>query len=362
VPTQNHDDRELVRALCDWFGRSARPLPWRTDRRDPYRALVSELMLQQTQVLRVLEKYEPFVERFPTVRALADADEREVLAAWSGLGYYRRARHLHAAARKIRDEFDGVVPEGIAELRTLPGVGRYTAGAIASICHGQAEPIVDGNVRRVLMRLGGKRLTAAEGDRWAWHRSAELVAIAGGKGGGDLAGPFNEGVMELGATLCTPRGPRCSACPVRAHCVAASRGEQEQIPAPGPRARQRELYCASVLVRDGRGRLLVETRPEAGMWAGMSQAPTLERDDKPATGRAVADWLGVARVERVERFTHQTTHRLVRFCIWDAGLVRAQQKRSLTAARPGARWVTQRAIKGLPLSNAQRRILLGREP
>lgn len=359
MPTQNHDDRELVRLLCDWFARSARPLPWRTGRRDPYHALVSELMLQQTQVLRVLEKYEPFVERFPTVLALADADEGEVLAAWSGLGYYRRARHLHAAARRICDEFDGVVPEGITELRTLPGVGRYTAGAIASICHGQAEPIVDGNVRRVLMRLGGKRLAAAEGDRWAWERSAELVAIAGASDG---AGPFNEGLMELGATLCVPRGPRCSACPVRGQCVAASRGEQEQIPAPGVRARQRELYCASVLVRDGRGRLLVETRPEAGMWAGMSQAPTLERDDRPATGRAVADWLGVGRVERVGRFTHQTTHRIVRFCIWDAGLVRAEQKRSLTAARPGGRWASRRAIKDLPLSNAQRRILLGREP
>jgi len=189
--------------------------------RDPYFSLVSELMLQQTQVARVIEKFTEFVGRFPTVEALARADEGGVLAVWSGLGYYRRARHLHRAAREIVARFEGRVPTTVEELMTLPGVGRYTAGAVASMVFGRAEPLVDGNVARVLVRIEGRECSAAEGVAWAWERAGELVRIAeapkGQSAKRSLLGPgvFNEGLMELGAVVCVPRGPRCGVCPVR---------------------------------------------------------------------------------------------------------------------------------------------------
>src|SRR5690606_18237159 len=164
--------------LCRWFHDHAREMPWRILPRDPYHALVSEFMLQQTQVSRVLEKFPAFLARFPTLRHLARADEQDVLAAWSGLGYYRRARNLHAAARAIADRFDGRVPASADDLRSLPGVGRYTAGAVASIVFNQPVPIVDGNVARVLIRLEGRDLAADEGQPWAWTRAAELVALS----------------------------------------------------------------------------------------------------------------------------------------------------------------------------------------
>jgi A/G-specific adenine glycosylase len=169
-------DKGIVRRICTWFAASARDLPWRavdpkTGRRDPYRSLVSEFMLQQTQVSRVLEKFEPFLARFPDVAALAKADLGEVLSAWSGLGYYRRARHLHGAAKAVMNDFDAQVPQVIERLMSLPGVGRYTAGAIASMVFGQPQPLVDGNVARVLLRVEGRELSAPEGLAWAWTRA-----------------------------------------------------------------------------------------------------------------------------------------------------------------------------------------------
>ncbi|MFG0315432.1 MAG: A/G-specific adenine glycosylase, partial [Phycisphaerales bacterium] len=199
------DDAALTRALEAWFRASARELPWRTDTRDPYRSLVSELMLQQTQVSRVIEKFGPFLERFPTVEALAAAPEDDVLAAWSGLGYYRRARLLHACAKAIVEHHDGVVPDSLDDLLELPGIGRYTAGAIASMVFGQRAPIVDGNVARVLLRVHNKPVPQTEKTTidWAWQRAEELVGAC------DDPAVFNEAMMELGATVCVPKGPRC---------------------------------------------------------------------------------------------------------------------------------------------------------
>jgi len=206
--------RAAASAVAGWFANVARDLPWRR-RRSGYHALVSELMLQQTQVARVVEKFEPFVRRFPTVAALAAAREDEVLAMWQGLGYYRRARLLHAAAKAIVERHRGRVPvRDHAALLALPGVGRYTAGAIGSIVAGERVPIVDGNVTRVFQRLAARKGSAS--DRavvdWAWEEARRYVA-----GARDPAAA-NEGLMELGATVCTPAAPRCDACPVSAMC------------------------------------------------------------------------------------------------------------------------------------------------
>lgn len=342
-------DRRIVERVCRWFGARGRALPWRTSPRDPYRSLVSELMLQQTQVSRVVERFGPFVRRFPSVGALARAREQDVLAAWSGMGYYRRARHLHAAAREIETRFGGRVPQDAAALRTLPGVGRYTAGAVASIVFGRAEPVVDGNVARVLLRIEGRegRHQDPAVMSWAWERSASLQRRTGGQRCGP--GDFNEGLMELGAVVCTPRRPRCAECPLSRLCRARRDGRQEEIPAPKARAARTRVYCAAARVRDARGRMLVRRRGE-GMWAGLWEAPTVE-GSRRATRRQVED-LGVAVVRRAESFAFATTHRDLRFDVWEAGAPNGTPR--------GCTWKTVAQVRRLALSSPQQRILLGR--
>lgn len=340
-----------------WFRRERRRLPWREPAgdgrsRDPYHALVSEFMLQQTQVSRVLEKFPLFIQRFPSVECLARADEHDVLALWSGLGYYRRARSLHAAAKAVVERFGGRVPAEVEELVTLPGVGRYTAGAISSIAFGRPAPIVDGNVARVLMRIEGRDApqTDPETVNWCWRRAGELATAA------EDPAAFNEGLMELGATVCTPRAPRCLYCPVRERCVAFATDRQDEIPPPKPRARQSELHAAVVLIRGAGGRLLVERRPSVGLWASLWQAPTLERDDRPSRAGELRAAFGLASVRKREAFTFKTTHRIVRFTVYEGEA--ADPGNAADPALPRA-WRTAEEIAKLALSNPQRRILLG---
>jgi len=317
--------------------------------------LVSELMLQQTQVARVAERFDAFIARFPTVADLAAADEADVLAAWAGLGYYRRARLLHAAAKRVVEHHAGVFPDDPAAIRALPGVGRYTAGAVASIAFNLAEPIVDGNVARVLMRVEGREGTVIDRDAqaWAWDRAGSLVEAAEKSGLGP--GVFNEALMELGATVCTPKAPRCDDCPLAAACEARKTGRQADIPAPKPRASKKVVHVGSVLAVDPRGRRLVERRGDDGLWAGLWQPPSAERPDKPWHAGELADALGLtpAHAEPIAEFDHQTTHRDVRFRVWLVEQARAGGGRS---------WKSRKAIADLGLGTPQRRILLETEP
>lgn len=351
-------DRRLVRRLSAWFDGHARPLPWRDappGERDPYRVLVSELMLQQTQVSRVAERFPRFLARFPTLRALAEADEAEVLAAWSGMGYYRRAKLLHSAARAAAEHHDGRLPPDAADLRAMPGIGRYTAGAIASLAHGRAEPAVDGNAVRVLARLEAREGRTGETglDRWAWARAGALVEAASDEG--LTAGGLNEAIMELGATVCTPRNPSCDACPLAGDCVGRAAGVAASIPAPRRRAAKRPLYCLSLRATDGRGRLLVEQRGEAGLWASMWQAPTIERSDRAPTPREARARLGIGSLNAAETFIHETTHRTVHFRVFEVGDPPAK-----LGPGAGCAWRTRAQVETLALSTPQRRILLGR--
>jgi A/G-specific adenine glycosylase len=299
-------------------------------------------MLQQTQAARVAQRFPAFLQRFPTPAELARAPEDQVLALWSGLGYYRRARLLHRAARTIVERFGGVTPTDPALLRTLPGVGRYTAGAVASIAGGRAEPAVDGNVARVLIRLAGRRLRHADAPAmaWAWDRAGDLARVAG-----DRSGTLNEALMDLGATICTPRSPRCRDCPLSSSCRAYAKGIQERIPLTGRPAPRRALRCLVAIVpRDGR--VLVERRGDAGLYAGLWQAPTLEGDARLAD---LARHAGARRLRRVAAFTHRTTHRDLRFVVY----------RGCWAGREhnGRRWVTPRQLASLALASPQKRIL-----
>ncbi|RMH28248.1 MAG: A/G-specific adenine glycosylase [Planctomycetota bacterium] len=343
-------DRAIAGRLSRWFRAHARDLPWREvgagGRRDAYRALVSEFMLQQTQVSRVTPIYERFIRRFPTVERLARARESSVLAAWSGLGYYRRARHLHNAAKKVVRDFGGEVPSDPEALRSLPGVGRYTAGAVASLVFGRAEPIVDGNVARVLARLDG----AGDDRTAAWDRAETLVRIAARTPGAGAAS-FNEGLMELGATVCTPRAPRCGVCPLAGVCAGREAFGSQRGAAPRTGVVRRGkpvLHVDALLVRDARGRLLVERRGDGGLWAGLWQPPTLERPGRAPAARSVRDWAG-GPVVRAGAFEHVLSHRRVRFRVWRGELAPAESR---------GVFKTRGQIGRLALSSAHRRILL----
>lgn len=350
-------DHLIADLVSRWFAEHARPLPWRAPAglRDPYVSLVSEVMLQQTQVSRVLERFDAFLTRFPDVQTLAAAPEADVLALWSGMGYYRRARGLHAAARTIVVRHGGRVPRDVRDLRQLPGVGRYTAGAIASMVYGDLEPAVDGNVARVLLRVEGREVEQQEGARWAWARAGSLVRTAGAVGVG--AGVLNEGLMELGAVVCLPRGTRCDICPLLPVCRAAKRGRQERIPSPKARAARQALYCAAVVLEDHRRRVLVEQRGDRGMWAGLWQVVTLESRVNELEQDELKAALGIEGLARVEDFTHVTTHRDVRFAVWRCPRLSAAQAKRVISYRPGAVWMSREEVAKLGISSAQQRVL-----
>ena len=250
--------RKFRKRLLAWYDGNKRDLPWRQDR-DPYRVWVSEIMLQQTRVAAVLDYYHRFLRRFPTVGKLAAAREASVLAAWSGLGYYRRARMLHAAAKKIVAEPGGKFPASAGELCELPGIGRYTAAAIASIAFAEPVAVVDGNVSRVLERIQGKTLGGEE----VWREAEGLLHRS-------RPGDFNQAMMELGATVCLPKQPNCLVCPVVELCV--SRGQLSK-PVKRPRQKKREIHYT--LARRNRSVFLVQRPPEASLMPSMWELPEI---------------------------------------------------------------------------------------
>lgn len=334
----------VAAAIERWFPAHRRDLPWRR-RRTPYRVLVSEFMLQQTQVSRVAERYPLFLKRFPSIRSLAEAPLEAVLAQWQGLGYYRRARLLHAAAARIVAEHGGRVPSDPALLQTIPGIGRYTAGAIASIGFGARAPIVDGNVSRVLLRLHGRALASDDPDavNGSWREAESLVLASG-----DPAA-LNEGLMELGATICTPMAPRCESCPLGSACSAFAQGLAKEIPLPKRAPARQRLDHHAVLVQRGE-RLLLSQRPPTGPWAGLWGLPGI--DASPRSGRrAIAAMLGVSpeAVEPVGSFVQLTTHREVRVHLHRLGAC------ELAAVPDGCRWATAEVRAGLPMGSLQRR-------
>jgi A/G-specific adenine glycosylase len=252
--------------LLAWFDRHRRDLPWRNTA-DPYAIWLSEVMLQQTQVATVIPYWRRFLERFPNVQALAAAQLPDVLALWRGLGYYSRARNLHRAAKEVASKHGGRLPSTAEQLLELPGFGRYTAGAVASIAFGEAAPLVDGNVARVLSRLFV--VEGAPGDR---QREARLWQLAEELVPGERPGAWNQALMELGATVCRPEGPTCLLCPVRAHCGALRQGRVDDLPPPRQRAAPKRLALA-VAVWERRGSFLLARREESGLFGGLWEMP-----------------------------------------------------------------------------------------
>ena len=310
----------LQAALLGWYSRHQRQLPWRQDR-DPYRVWVSEIMLQQTRVAAVLEHYRDFLAAFPTVSALASAPEQTVLARWSGLGYYRRARLLHQAAQVVERDFGGQIPGELAALRALPGVGRYTAAAIASIAFDVPAAVVDGNVERVLSRMDGTPREGAE----AWTRAEELLAPL-------HPGDWNQAMMELGATVCTPRSPQCLVCPVRQWCKAPGAETMR------PQAARKQVESTRALIERGGRVFLVQRAHTAVKMAGMWELPELTI--QPEGARELC---------------------LVRHSITDSDfrvrVVPGALKHLSAAERATGRWAALEQLRELPLTGLTRKVL-----
>jgi A/G-specific adenine glycosylase len=254
------------RSLLRWYAAHARDLPWRRTA-DPYRVWISEIMLQQTTVTAVVPYYERFLARFPTVQSLAAANVEDVLRLWEGLGYYSRARNIHRTARQVTEERDGLFPADVHALQSLPGIGRYTAGAIASFAFDRRAPIVEANTLRLYSRLLGYRgdPRSAEGQQLLWAFAEQVLPAK-------RPGRFNQALMELGATVCTPAQPACDACPVRSFCRAFAERAQHVIPALRPRPDVVGVVEAGVAVRK-RGRYLLRRRGPEERWAGLWDFP-----------------------------------------------------------------------------------------
>lgn len=265
--TQDHL-RAFREGLLDWYRRSHRTLPWRGSD-DPYHVLVSEMILQQTRVEQGLPYYERFTARFPSLAALAAAEEEEVLRVWEGLGYYRRARDLHATARLIRERHGGVVPDDLEALAALPGLGPYTAAAVGSIAYGLPHAALDGNALRVLSRVFRLRDDPRRSPVRRRLQSAADRLIPP-----EAAGDFNQAVMELGARVCTPRGPDCAACPLAGVCGAQAEGDPTAYPATTRRPHRELRTEAALVLFDDAGRLLVRRRPPTGLLGGLWEIPS----------------------------------------------------------------------------------------
>jgi len=320
-------------------------LPW-SGTTDPYRVWLSEIMLQQTQVAAVIPYYARFLARFPTLAALAAAPVAEVMALWSGLGYYARARNLHACAQVVVANHDGRFPQRPDELATLPGVGRSTANAIAVFCFGAHAPILDGNVKRVLARclgIEGFPGTAAVESRLWQHAAALLPATK--------LPAYIQGQMDLGATLCTRGKPRCDACPLADTCVAHRDGRVAELPTPRPTKVMPERHATLLVLRHG-DRILLEQRPPSGIWGGLLSLPQLP-EGADAT-RHAAKHLGtrIVAVSPAPTFVHGFTH----FRLHISPLL-CEAAPLARAAEPGLRWVDRAALAGAGLPAPVRKIL-----
>ena len=325
-------------------------LPWQNTR-DPYRVWLSEIMLQQTQVATVLAYYGRFVQRFPHVGDLAAASEDEVMALWSGLGYYRRARNLHRCAQDVMALHHGQFPASAEQLQTLPGIGRSTAAAIASFCFGERVAILDGNVKRVLARVLGFSGDLAQGaqERALWNLATELLPHE------DLAQAmprYTQGLMDLGATICTGRQPKCLLCPVQALCLGRAQGKPEKFPVKTRKLKRSAMALTLLWAQTPDGAVWLERRAAPGIWGGLYCFPVFDNEET-LLAALPAKWQN--RLIAVKPFVHVLTHKDMRLSpmLLDVSL---REAKSLKLPGPGA-WVARDSWTGLGLPAPIRKLL-----
>ncbi len=336
----------IASRLLDWYRKNGRDLPWRGEN-NPYAVWVSEIMLQQTRVDTVIPYFEKWMRIFPSVEDLASASEQDVLNAWEGLGYYSRARNLHKTARILVTEHDGKLPQDPNALRPLPGIGRYTAGAIASIAFGLDEPVLDGNLRRVYTRLFdvSEFADSSSGEKILWGLAAEHLP----KGG---AGDFNQALMDLGALICLPRNPRCQLCPLLNECQSFRNGTQEERPVLKPKKdTPLHIHAAGVIINQGK--VLLAQRPREGLLGGMWEFPNGRVKDDPAEDiESVLDAEYRLRVKKGEQLgvvKHAYTHFKVTEHVFRCKLVSKSKNGKL-------KWVQLKELEDYPMGKIDRQI------
>jgi A/G-specific adenine glycosylase len=345
--------RILQQSLLEWYDVHLRDLPWRNVT-DPYPVWISEVMLQQTQVQTVIPYYLKFLERFTSIAALAQADTDALLRLWAGLGYYSRARNLQKAAQIIVGHFGGGFPQNYSDVLGLPGIGRYTAAAIVSIAFGQPYAVLDGNVSRVLARLlsisGDPKSPKVQ--KRLWEAAQQLLPAT-------RPGDFNQAVMELGATVCSPRQPRCLLCPWTRHCLARQQGLQELLPEKAQRAKTRRSLHAAIVVQH-RGRFLIVRRSDQRLLKGFWEFPSIELPTKGNAVKMVQRFIGdtyghkVESLEPLIAINHSITTRRIELQVFQAKLaVGASSKMN----DPDCRWVRLRDMGRYPFAAASQRIV-----
>lgn len=344
---------EFSRRLLDWYSKSARVLPWR-GRSDAYGVWISEIMLQQTRVETVIPYYLRWMDRFPSLEALAQAPEQEVLKAWEGLGYYSRAINLHRAAAMIVDGFKGEFPTSLAELERLPGIGRYTAAAIASIAFGKDEAALDGNIRRVLSRIFNIEVPArsTRGEKILWQLSRDNLPAG-------EAGSYNQAMMDLGAMVCVPKSPACDHCPLQELCQAHALGVEEERPVLQARpAIPHFIVTAAVIFKDGK--VLIARRPPDGLLGGLWEFP----GGKQEPGEDLADCMRREIMEELGIevqvggllgvYKHAYTHFRVTIHAFECTLIKNQIPQALHASE--ICWIPVTGLADFPMGKIDRRI------
>ena len=344
----------LSRQLLAWYRRNQRALPWR-ETCDPYRIWISEIMLQQTQVDTATPYYHRFLKAFPTVSSLARAPLQDVLKAWENLGYYSRARNIHVAARMIVDKFGGQIPDNLEGIKTLPGIGQYTAGAILSIAYGQAHPAVDGNVRRILCRLFAiaKPVNNTREQKQLQKLAASLIPVK-------HPGDFNQAMMDLGAMICRAKNPDCSRCPVACNCQARLHDLQNVLPITGKTPAIPHRLAAAAVIHNSKGKLLVVQRPTSGLLASLWKLPggfikdvesmenSLKHSVKEELGISIRPGRHLASVN------HTYTHFRITLQAYKCDLPKGTPK---PVGCQDWRWLSLTDLKKLPLSKIDRMIL-----
>lgn len=349
---QHVDIPAFQRDLLRWYEKNKRDLPWRkTD--DPYRIWVSEVMLQQTKVDTVIPYYQRFLKRFPTLEALAEAEEEEVMKMWEGLGYYSRARHLHEAVKEVVEKYNGEVPHEKRAFSSLKGVGPYTAGAVLSIAFEKQEPAIDGNVMRVFSRL---LLITEDIAKTKTRKIFEAVIPPFLEE--VLPSEMNQAFMELGAIVCTPTSPQCLLCPVATYCLAREEGVQEELPVKAKKRPPTVKKMAAVILKNEEGKTLFHQRPDEGLLATLWEYPNTEIKEAGRTKDIVTQFLSsefeieATIGEKVQEVKHVFTH-----LIWEIEVYEGMVKRQKSCQNEQLRWLTLEEATEYPFPVSHQKIL-----
>ncbi|OIJ14008.1 A/G-specific adenine glycosylase [Anaerobacillus arseniciselenatis] len=344
--------KNFQKDLITWFKANQRDLPWREDQ-DPYKVWVSEIMLQQTRVDTVIPFFNNFMGKFPTIQALARADEGDVLKAWEGLGYYSRARNLQTAVREVKETYNGIVPNTKAEISKLKGVGPYTSGAILSIAYGIPEPAVDGNVMRVISRIFAKYDDIGK-DKTRKNIEKMITSLISHED----PSSFNQGLMELGALICTPTSPSCTVCPVQSHCEAFKLGVQSELPVKVKKTKVKAKKLVCGFVKNEAGEVLIHQRPNKGLLASLWEFPNVELTEGTSLEAQLVEFLqkeyhlNTSVGEEIFHVEHVFSHLKWNVTVFEVELLSAEKE-----SNNRAKWVNRSEIKQYPFPVSHQKIM-----